>query len=443
MKRRGQMRWLALAWLGVSPLGACREVAEVLVAPAPVALAGAGAEPQGGSAAGLGGAGGGGTAGSAGQQGLGGAAPPDPALGVFVDGGDAHSCATRFGILYCWGNNSSGRLGVGDEETRLTPTRVGFDADFVAVATGAAHSCALKVDGSVWCFGANDQGQLGQGKLDLAPLAASSVPLQVVLPGKVVQLSSEADTACAVLSNGELYCWGNNAEGNIGLNDTYPGEDQLSPVRVGELSDWKLSGTGQGHTCAVRGEGLLFGWGRNSAANLGLGQTVDQQRRAPTQIGTDPDWLFVASGQDASCGIRSAGRLFCWGGNRHATLGLGDRDDRLSPSELALPEAGATWLSVSLDTFHACAVDDAQKLYCWGRNLEGQLGTLDNEDRLVPTLIDLGPAAAAVQEVAVGRFFTCAATTDGRVLCAGAGDGGQLGLADVQRRNTFTEVTFP
>jgi alpha-tubulin suppressor-like RCC1 family protein len=416
---------------------ACQDVAEVLHAPSEVALAGAGAQAAAGSA-GLGGGGTGGasivTAGEAGESGL---AAPDPALGAFVDGGDAHGCATRFGILYCWGSNGSGRLGFADELGRSRPTRVGKDADWISVATGVAHTCAVKVDGSVWCFGANDRGQLGQGAAQ-ATLLASAEPLLVPLPGKALSLSSQSDTACAVLESGELYCWGNNYEGNIGLGDVHPGADQWSPVRVSDFTDWTQIGTGQGHTCAVRSPGLLFGWGRNTAGNLGLGQKAEDQRRSPTQIGVEQDWLSVVAGQDASCGLRAGGRLFCWGGNSFATLGLGDREERLSPTEVAPPAPGDSWRGASLDTFHACGVASDGALYCWGRNLEGQLGTDDNDDRLGPARV-----GSDFVQVAVGRFFSCAVTSDARIACTGANDAGQLGLGDNTRRKTFTDLTFP
>lgn len=407
------------AWL---TLAGCSEVAEVLS----VATGGA----SGAAAIASGGSSGAAQSGSS----SGGLQPENPALGVFVDAGDTHSCATRFGALYCWGANANGRLGLGDETARDAPVRVGGDADWIAVATGVAHTCALKSDGRVWCFGANNFGQLGQGTL-----SDSSVPRELALPGKVLQLSSQANTACAVLEGGSLYCWGRNWEGNIGLNDQHPGVDQPSPIRSGGESDWTLSGTGDGHTCGVRGAGLLFCWGRNSAANLGLGQTADLQRRVATQIGSDDDWLSVVSGQDGSCGLRSGGLLFCWGGNSYATLGLGDRDMRLAPSELGPPGGAGAWSQVSLDTFHACGIDAAANLYCWGRNLEGQLGTADNDDRLVPALVVL---ASAFQQVAVGRFSSCAATTDAHIFCAGENGAGQLGVGDSARRNAFTEVAF-
>ncbi|HYQ14791.1 MAG TPA: hypothetical protein VEQ58_03510, partial [Polyangiaceae bacterium] len=275
-----KLRWLIGAGT-LSLLGACTEVVTVLDA----GSGGSRAVSGGGGSGGEGGNGdsGGGDSGQGatdgGEPARGGSGSVTPELGVFVDSGNEHSCATRYGALYCWGNGADGRLGLGDERDRDAPTRVGTDSDWTSVATGVSHTCALKADGSVWCFGANGVGQLGQGST-----TSSSEPLRVALPGPVTQLSSEADTACVVLESQQLLCWGRNVEGNIGLNDTHPGENQLSPIRSGSFSDWQSVATGDGHTCGIRGTGLLFGWGRNTAANLGLGQTTDQQRRSATQI---------------------------------------------------------------------------------------------------------------------------------------------------------------
>ncbi len=372
--------------------------------------------------------------GEAGEEAAGGARPADPGLGIFVDSGDSHSCAARYGILYCWGAGADGRLGLGDSMDRNVPVRVGREADWLRVATGASHTCALKTDGSVWCFGDGSQGQLGQGNLD-----SSNVPLRVSLPGKAAHLSSAARTACAVLETGELYCWGYNWEGGIGLNDQHPGQNQLTPIRSGAQSDWLSSGTGDGHTCGIRANGLLFCWGRNSSANLGLGETTDQQRRVATQVGTEQDWLSVVSGQDGSCGLRAGGNLFCWGGNAYGNLGLGDTVSRRVPTELVVPgEPTRTWAQVAIDTFHACGIDADQALYCWGRGIEGQRGSSDNEERLVPE-----PVGANFVQVAVGRMSSCAVTRDDAVLCTGENSAGQLGLGDNARRNTFTELSFP
>src|SRR5690606_12024896 len=182
-------RYLAFFAGAFVSVPACSEVAEVL---SPAADAGdlvdAGSE-----------------AGPPGDSGGDDAALPDAGGGanlVMVDAGNDHSCAVVRGALFCWGGNQRGRLGVGDNESRVVPTRVGSLSSWVEVAAAAEHSCARRQDGSVWCFGANDVGQLGLPGVNdvLAPIA---VPLSAPAFG----VSSESAFSCALLEDGTLYCW--------------------------------------------------------------------------------------------------------------------------------------------------------------------------------------------------------------------------------------------
>jgi alpha-tubulin suppressor-like RCC1 family protein len=408
--------------LGLLALSACNQVSEVLTAVGGDAGEGGTSSDGGGAVSGSGGSAGSGTSGSSGAASL---------TGVTVDAGDSHGCATRDGLLSCWGGNAEGQLGLGDRVDRTQPSPVSTAAEYVAVATGVAHTCALTRGGTVVCFGANQFGQLGHGTVE-----SSALPVVVSLPARARTIAAGANTTCAVLETGDLYCWGRNWEGNIGLDDQHPGVDQLEPIRSGAESDWLTVSTGDGHTLGVRGEGSLFGWGRNTVGNLGLGQIMDAQRRVATRIGEETDWVRVTAGQDGGCGIRGGVGLLCWGDNSHGSLGLGDRSARLEPTPVPLPSSLPAE-RISLDTFHACALDRDGALYCWGRNVEGQLGTDDNVEQLSPVLIGAGYA-----EIAVGRFFTCATTKDQRVWCTGENSAGQLGVGDTVRRARFTEVRF-
>jgi alpha-tubulin suppressor-like RCC1 family protein len=414
---------------GFFALSACSQVSEVLTAvDGGAGEGGTSSDVAGAPSAGSDGAGAESGSGGAGTSGSSGAAS---VMGVTVDAGDSHGCAIRSGLLACWGGNADGQLGLGDRVDRPQPSPVSTSAEYVAVATGVAHTCALTRGGTVVCFGANQFGQLGQGTVE-----SSVLPVSVSLPARARTIAAGANTTCAVLEMGALYCWGRNREGNIGLDDQHPGVDQLEPIQSGTESDWLTVSTGDGHTLGVRAGGWLFGWGRNTVGNLGLGQIVDAQRRAATRIGEGADWVRVVAGQDGGCGIRGEGGLFCWGDNSNGSLGLGDRTARLEPTSVPLPSSLAVE-RVSLDTFHACAIDRDGALYCWGRNVEGQLGTDDNAEQLSPA-----PVGSGYTEVAVGRFFTCAVTKDERVWCTGENDAGQLGVGDTARRARLTEVQF-
>ena len=347
-----------------------------------------------------------------------------------LDSGQAHSCATLHGILYCWGDNSRGQLGLGDTTQQNTPARVGTLGDWAQVAAGAGHSCALRRDGSAYCFGANDYGQLGQ-KTSLPTLA----PLQVPLPGAAASIVTEVNDVCVVGVDGALICWGDNAEGEIGQDDPQPFQTPLPPTTVGTDHDWTAADTGQGDTCGLRGRGDLYCWGRNTSAQLGLGDGAPVQTRAPTSVGT-LTYVRIHAGQDHTCGIATDGSLYCWGLNMSGNLGTGDRVAHSSPTPIGVK---LDWREVSLDTFHSCAIDSAEHLYCWGRNVEGQLGVGDYDDRLSPTLV----TGEGFVQVAVGRFHTCALKADDSVWCTGVNDAGELGVGDTNRRNLFSPVQFP
>ncbi len=209
----------------------------------------------------------------------------DPVGGVVEDtgrvwakvaGGRNHTCGVRTDrSLWCWGNNGDGSLGLGDTTDRRVPTRVGTDLDWAKIGTGAYHTCGVRADRSLWC-------------------------------------------------------WGNNGDGQLGLGDE---TNRLVPNRVGTDLDWVEISTGVYHTCGVRADRSLWCWGSNGAGQLGLGDTT-LTRLVPTRVGTDLDWAKISTGADHTCGVRTDRSLWCWGLNDRAQLGLGDLTDRLVPTRV-------------------------------------------------------------------------------------------------------------
>lgn len=431
---------LTLLFVAPAAVLGCGEVVEVL-GPASnqgeggalVSGAGSGAAGDAGDRAvsGAGGESGGAASGAGGDDPLGGAGgvPSRPDV-VRLDAGSYHVCAVLDGALYCWGQNQRGRLGLGDTENRLLPARVGSDSDWSEVTAGSEHSCALKMDGSVYCFGVNDDGQIG-----VAGVNDVLSPLRVELPRPASSLSAEADFTCALLDDGALYCWGENVEGQLGQNDEYPGDDAPLPLRVTDFGDYLAVDTGQGHACALRSPGTPYCWGRNTASELGLGAGAPGQTRFPGLVVDATDFMSIQAGQHHSCAVRAPGSLWCWGGNTHANLGTGDRNQRDVPTTIIADGISA----VSLDTFHTCALAADQSLSCWGRNAEGQLGVGDAVDRLTPAAV----AGHVFEQVSAGRFFTCALDTDHVILCTGANESGQLGFGDTERRADFEPLSYP
>jgi alpha-tubulin suppressor-like RCC1 family protein len=353
------------------------------------------------------------------------------ASGVFA--GQYSACALSHGSPSCWGDNTQSDLGTGDEEMHVSPTSVDTTARFTLLAPGQSHVCAIRApDARVMCWGDNTYGQIGIG----GSATSYASPQGVTLPGPAVWVTAGYEHSCAVLYDGSLWCWGDNSEGQLGLNDAYGSPNATKPVRVGSAVDWVTVSGGQGHTCGVRAPGTMWCWGRNTNYELGIGTSAPDQLRAPTQVGMSTNWTFVELGQDDACALQANGSLWGWGAGTSGQLGT-PAGVFETPSQIG---TDTNWTTVSTDTFSSCAIQSGGALYCWGRNVEGQLGTGDTNDRTVPTLTG---SNGMFGSVSVGRFFTCAENLSLQVSCTGANESGQLGVGDTMRRDLFTPVSLP
>jgi alpha-tubulin suppressor-like RCC1 family protein len=197
---------------------------------------------------------------------------------VAVTAGGFQGCGLRDdGRIYCWGWNGSGQLGFGDTENRERPFKTGCPAgeecieDWAAVASGEFHVCAIRRNGELWCWGGGLNGQLGVGTLTERD---STRPLRVDLDG-VAAVSAGRSHTCVIREDDSLWCWGNNELGQLGLG---PGDNRFRPERVRLLEDdrWLRIRLGQEHTCAIRSDRTLWCWGRNDEGQLGLGFVSDE-----------------------------------------------------------------------------------------------------------------------------------------------------------------------
>jgi alpha-tubulin suppressor-like RCC1 family protein len=354
----------------------------------------------------------------------------DPRAGNAIITGQYHSCLLEDGRLSCWGQNDHGQLGVGDRSHRLTAVRIAPDRTFAEACGGESHGCALGLDGAVSCWGENADGQLGDPSL-----APSLTPKPVALPAPAIALACGYSHTCAVLETGALLCWGANVESQLGRGASSPREPLPAPI-VGGTSDWVRVGAGQAHTCAIRSDGSLWCWGRNESGECGQPSAPPgDQRMSPMRVGTDVDWVRVVPAQNATCGLRSDDSLWCWGDNEFGNLGYAPPTGTITPKRVGGP---ASWSNLADETFHGAAIQRDGTLWTWGRNAEGQLGLGDITDRYSPTQVS---AIERYVGVATGRFHTCALRADRQVLCAGKNDTGALGTGDTERRNVLSLTT--
>ena len=333
--------------------------------------------------------------------------------------GQEHACAVVAGALSCWGLDDDGQLGtppavVGVGQGAFSVTGA---TSWTVPAAGERHSCGLDASGRIWCWGANDIGQLGAG--DQTP---SATPRAVALPTVALDVRTLFGHTCAVLADATLWCWGANAEGQLGQGDQYPGHDQALPVRVGTNSDWTFVATGQGHGCGIRAPGTLFCWGRNSDGELGQGSTQDIELRSPTQVGTDSDWVEVACGQNHTCARKTDGRLFCWGSMASGALGVGDFVEHDSPTEVP---AISDWVQASANAFHTCGLRASGQNLVRGARYGGAAG-------------NARPAGRRPQHAAGRPQRRLGRGEDGAVLHLRA-EGGRHGLVPGQERRRRAE----
>lgn len=228
--------------------------------------------------------------------------------------------------------------------------------------------------------------------------------------------SAGGDSSCTIRSDGGLWCWGDNYEGQVGVNSR---ENKTSPQRVGSSTAWLQVNTGGTHTCAITTAGALYCWGRNDYGQVGDGTRT--RRLAPVRVGSGL-YTSVATNTHHTCATGRDESLWCWGNNDNGQLGLGDRTTRLVPTRVGTLTG---WRSVSTGAWHTCATRTNNSALCWGADMFGQLGR--DGDPLVPTRISGPNEGWNYRTISAGDTHTCAVTTAGQAQCWGANTSGQVG----------------
>ena len=336
-----------------------------------------------------------------------------------LEAGAGHTCALmEDGGVQCWGWNPNGQVGDGTEIDRRLPVPVvGLPGKAVGIAAGDQHTCALIADGSVVCWGANANGQLGDGTR-----LHSHAPVRVIrLAAQAVQITAGGAFSCALLLGGEAQCWGDDHSGQLGDGGT---DNRLEPVFVSGL-EGGAEGivAGSSHACARMADGRILCWGWNIEGQLGDGTA--QSRRVPAPVaGYTGGTARVAVGWSATCALSwPMGGIQCWGLNSSGQLGNGSSDDSPSPADVSGLQSGR--IDIAVGGGHACALSGTGGVKCWGRNDRGQLGNGTDVERETP--VDVIGLPEQVVAVAAGKDHTCALTVQGGVKCWGSNAFGQLG----------------
>ena len=333
-----------------------------------------------------------------------------------ITAGHDHTCAlTTGGAVKCWGSTILHQVGEGTTpDYRTVPVDVvGLSEGVQAIAAGGYHTCALTADAGVKCWGANGDGQLGDGTLALRVTAVDVVGLG----SGVKRIAAGGDHSCALTTAGAVKCWGANGSGQLGDGTTTA---RLSPVDVSGLSDVHAIAAGQFHTCALTVGSIAKCWGSNDYGQLGDGTTT--ARWTPADAGELDDVRAIDAGYLFTCAVTVDGEIKCWGNNTFGQLGDGTRTDRWTPAQLS--ELSGVQ-AIAAGSFHACALVAEGAVKCWGLNFFGQLGDGATVDRWSPTTV--GGLDNGIMAITPGEAHTCVLGAGGGIKCWGRNNFGQLG----------------
>ncbi|MDB3870679.1 hypothetical protein N9318_00005, partial [Euryarchaeota archaeon] len=360
---------------------------------------------------------------------------------VDLSSGVQHSCsAYENSSLYCWGRNDYGQLGDGTTTDSSTPVQVTLPIGrtAVSVSLGSTHSCAVLDDDSIYCWGENGYSQLGDGTT-----TDSSTPVQVNLPSgrTAVSVTTGSYHTCAILDDASLHCWGRNNFGQLGDGTT---SSSSTPAQVSLPSGRTVisADAGSQYTCAILDNALMYCWGYNGQGQLGIGSTSSSSTPVQVSLPSGHTVTSISVGHALTCAILNDGSMYCWGYNNNGGVGDGTTTDRSSPVEVSLP-ISMTATSVSARTYHACAILDTSSLYCWGGNNGGALGNGVNYGQSTTPAQVISLSGSTVISVSTGDTHTCAVVATASPYCWGNNDYGQVGDGTTTKRNTPVNLDPP
>jgi alpha-tubulin suppressor-like RCC1 family protein len=334
------------------------------------------------------------------------------------------------GTVKTFGENDTGQLGDGGNTDQSTPVAPGL-TNCIAVSAGGdqleAHSMALKSDGTVWSWGSNLYGGLGNGGS-----TNTNVPTQIASLSGIAAISAGGWHSTALSNDGTVWTWGLNGDGQLGDGTT---SNRSTPYQVAGLSGVTSIKAGTYHVLALKSDGTVWAWGDNENGQIGIGTTVTDQT-TPAQVSGLTDVIKIAAGRFFSLALKSDGTVWTWGQNMYGQLGNGTTTDSPVPIQVS---GLSNVIDVTCGAFECHIIKADETAWAWGRNTYGNLGdgTVANSYTPVQSV-----GLTNIVRIAAGTNFALFAKSDGTFWGCGRNLSGQLGDGTFTQRNTPTQSTL-
>lgn len=347
-----------------------------------------------------------------------------------ISSGEYHNIAIKSdGTLWAWGSNEKGQLGDGSySDKSKIPVKIGNDSDWKEVFCGISNSFAIKNDGTLWAWGSNENFSLGiQG----AGPVGVGVPRKVGSDSDWKYISAGFNHTLGLKIDGSLWSWGRTIALGLGSSNTV----KTLPTRIGNENNWKNIASGHAFSLAIKDNGSLWSWGNNVKLQLGLG--VTSSKSVPTRVGLDNDWVNIAGGEVHSLAIKIDGTLWAWGYNDEYQLGIDSVFPRNIPTQIGNDN---NWKDIDASERFSGGLKTDGTLWVWGESSYGSfgLGYTSGYER-TPFRVGL---ESNWKYISLGKWHSSTMKNDNTIWLSGSNEFGQIGDGTNQNKSNFTKINF-